>query len=185
MKPLSLRPLAALAMAGAMLYAPALQAGEGHDHDHDAAPAATGPALPRFAATSELFELVGVLDGRQLTLYLDHAADNSPVKDATLELELGGTAVPVKPHGEGEFEAMLAEKPAPGVIPVTATVVAGQESDLLAGELDLHAEEHPQQAQERNGLAVGAWIAAGLAALAALLWAARKLTTGRRAGGAA
>ena len=42
-------------------------AGDGHDHG-DAAPAATGTALPRFAAVSETFELVGVLDGKQVTL---------------------------------------------------------------------------------------------------------------------
>ena len=35
-------------------------AGDGHDHG-DTAPAATGTALPRFAAVSETFELVGVL----------------------------------------------------------------------------------------------------------------------------
>ncbi len=61
------------------------RAGDGHDHG-DAPPAASGPALPRFAAVSDLFELVGVLDGKRLTLYLDHAADNRPVKDAKLEL---------------------------------------------------------------------------------------------------
>ena len=69
-------------------------AGEGHDHG-DAPAAMVGPALPRFTAVSELFELVGVLDGTHLTLYLDRATDNSPVKDAKLELELGGVKVPV------------------------------------------------------------------------------------------
>lgn len=116
------------------------QAGEGHDHG-DEAPSAAGPALPRFAATSELFELVGVLDGKRLTLYLDRATDNSPVKDAKLELELAGAKVKVEPHGEGEFEVMLAEAPKEGVIAVTATVVAGSDSDLLAGELDIHVDE--------------------------------------------
>ena len=61
----------------------ATQAGEGHDHGE--APATpTGSALPRFAATSDTFELVGVLDGHDLTLWLDHAADNSPVEGASL-----------------------------------------------------------------------------------------------------
>ena len=36
---------------------------------------AAGTALPRFAAVSETFELVGVLDGKQVTLYLDRFAD--------------------------------------------------------------------------------------------------------------
>lgn len=65
------RPLAAGLLLGALWMAtiPA-QAGEGHDHG-EAPAAAAGSALPRFSAGSELFELVGVLNGKQLTLYLD------------------------------------------------------------------------------------------------------------------
>lgn len=184
MRYLTLRPLATLAAVVTLLCAPALHAEDGHNHDHDAGPAATGPALPRFAATSELFELVGVLNGKQLTLYLDHAGDNSPVKDAKLELELGGTKVPVESHAEGEFEAVLAEELSPGVIPVTATVAAGQQTDLLAGELDLHEEEQVEEAHVHSWQEYAAWIVGGLVALAALLWIGRKLVS-RRAGGAA
>ena len=50
-------------------------AGGGHAHG-DAPVAAAGSALPRFAAVSELFELVGVIDGRKLTLYLDRSLSN-------------------------------------------------------------------------------------------------------------
>ena len=105
------RPLAAGLLLGALWMAtiPA-QAGEGHDHG-EAPAAAAGSALPRFSAGSELFELVGVLNGKQLTLYLDHAASNAPVKDAKLELELGGRKLSPKAHGEGEFELTLAEAP--------------------------------------------------------------------------
>ena len=113
-------------------------AGEGHDHG-DAPTAMAGSALPRFTPASELFELVGVLDGTHLTLWLDHAADNSPVKDAKLELELGGIKIPVEAHGEGEFEATLAKPLAPGEFPVAATVYAGEVTYLLAGYRDIHA----------------------------------------------
>ena len=88
-------------------------AGDGHDHG-EAPASSAGPALPRFAAASETFELVGVVNGKRLTLYLDRYADGSPVKDAKLELELGGVKVPVESHGEGEFEAMLAQELKPG-----------------------------------------------------------------------
>lgn len=123
---------------GVLNVSPAI-AGEGHDHGE--APVATGgPALPRFTAVSETFELVGVVNGKQITLYLDRFADGSPVKDARLELELGGTKVPVAPHAEGEFEATLPEALKTGVVPVAVTVIAGDETDLLAGELDVHDE---------------------------------------------
>lgn len=141
---ITLLPHKGLALyAALLLFALSAWAGEGHDHGHDHdAPATHGPASPRFAAISETFELVGVLEGQQLTLYLDRADTNSPVPNATLELELGGAKVAVQPHGEGEFIATLAQALPEGVTSVAATVRAGQENDLLAGDLDIH-DEHP------------------------------------------
>lgn len=149
-------------LLAALLAAP-VQAHEGHD---EAPAAATGQALPRFAASSELFELVGVLDGRQLTLYLDHAASNAPVQGATLELDFGGAKLKPVPKGEGEFTLQLERGPQPGLIPVTATVLAGNESDLLAGELDLHAHEPaaPAASARWKYIAAGALALLGLGA---------------------
>jgi len=140
-------------------------------HDHGPAPATVGgSALPRFSAESGDFELVGVLQGQQLALYLDHAADNRPVKDAKLELEIGGTKVAVKARGEGEFEATLAQPLKPGVISVQATVVAGVQSDLLAGDWEIAAitptDANPGRPAWKT---YAAWGAGGLLALALLL----------------
>ena len=160
-------------------------AGEGHDHG-DAPAAIAGPALPRFTAVSELFELVGVLDGKHLTLYLDRAADNSPVKDAKLELELGGVKVPVEAHGEGLFEVTLSTVPAPGEIPIAATVMAGDETDLLAGEIDVHEmEDDDGGAAHVHGWEEYAyWLAAAVLGLVGLAWLIRRLRT-QRIGGVA
>lgn len=156
------------------------QAGDGHDHG-DAPAASAGVALPRFSATSETYELVGILHERKLSLYLDHAGDNSPVKDAKLELEISGKAVAVNNIGEGEFEATLATEPQPGELPVTATVVAGNDSDLLATNLDIHTESHADQ--KTGGLP---WqpVVAGAALLLAVVGALR-LKRNRMTGGAA
>ncbi len=118
------------------LSALAVQAHEGHD---DAPAAVQTSAAPRFAAVSEQFELVGVIEGHRLSLYLDHAADNSPVPDATLELELGGKPLAVTRVGEGLYQAELSQPLADGETPVTATVIAGADSDLLAADIDWHA----------------------------------------------
>jgi len=177
------RSLAACVFAAtALATAPVALAGPGHGHAGAAAPQAAG-ALPRFAATSETFELVGVLNDKHLTLYLDRATDNSPVKDAQVQLELGGNKVDVKPQGEGEFEATLAQPLRPGVIPVTATVIAGAETDLLAGELDLHAAAEPP-AHVHSWTEYAGWAIAGVAGLALLLWLAAQLTRARRRGAA-
>ena len=161
-------------------------AGEGHDHG-DAPVTTGGPALPRFTAVSELFELVGVVNGKQITLYLDRFGDGSPVKDAKLELELGGIKIPVESHAEGEFEATLAQELKPGVVAVAATVMAGEESDLLAGELDLHDEAAVAETQRHGWQETLVWSVAGLAGLALLIAIARRLRASRptMTGGAA
>ena len=74
---------AALVAAPCLLLSPPARADDGHDHAGPA-PATAGAATPRFTASSEAFELVGVLQGRRLTLYLDRVADNTPVKGATI-----------------------------------------------------------------------------------------------------
>lgn len=166
-----------------LLGATILPAHAGDGHDHGEAPAApAGVASPRFAATSETYELVGILNDRKLALYLDHTADNSPVKDAKLELEIGGKAVAVTNIGAGEFEATLASEPEPGEIPVTATIVAGNNSDLLAADLDIHSEAHADK-NPGGGLP---WkpLVAGAAVLLAVGTALR-MKRNRVAGGAA
>jgi hypothetical protein len=188
----STHPLAALSVA-AILLATGTRAlaGDGHDHG-DAAPAATGTALPRFAAVSETFELVGVLDGKQVTLYLDRFADNAPVRGAQIELDIAGAKFKAEAAkgqpGEDTYQVTLKDAPTPGVLPITATVTAGSEADLLAGELDLHEEAHTEApAHARSWTALAGWAAGGLLALAVLVLGGRRLLSPRpfRAGGAA
>ncbi|WP_201492476.1 hypothetical protein [Rubrivivax sp. A210] len=172
----SSQALAALGLAVALLGAgiPA-RAGDGHDHG-DTAPVASGPALPRFAAVSETLELVGVLAGKQLTLYLDRLADNAPVRDAQIELEIAGAKFKAQKHGDDVYEVVLADAPKPGVLPITATVTAGNEVDLLAGELDIHEQAHEQEAAHGHSLKeVAAWVTGGLVGLAVLVLGGRRL----------
>ena len=177
------RPAAAAAglllLAFAAGLSPAARADAGHDHGATPA-AAPSAALPRFAATSDLFELVGVVDGTRLTLYLDHSADNSPVKDAKLELEFGGARIDVKPRADGEFEATLAQPLEPGTVAVTATVAAGAETDLLAGEIVIAAPVQAEALSTPAWRGIAGWSVAGLALLGLLAWLARR-TAARRA----
>jgi len=179
--------LPAAVFAAALLLASATWAGPGHDHG-DAAPAAGGQALPRFSAVSETFELVGVLSGKQITLYLDRFADNSPVRGAQIELEIGGAKFNAEKLGDDEYEVVLPEAPKPGVLPVTATVTAGNEADLLAGELDIHEAAHTEEAAHAHSWTEYAgWAVAIIAVLALLGWGGRRVMNARsvRAGVAA
>lgn len=170
----SYNTLAAWCIA-ALLAGSAAQAiaGDGHDHGDTPAPVA-GPALPRFAAVSELFELVGVVDSKAITVYLDRFADNSPVTDANLELQLDGTVIPLEVHADGEFEGTLQQELKPGVVSVTATVVAGPDTDLLAGELDVHDADADDEAQAQGWKPYVPWLGVGLVVLGFVGWVLHK-----------
>lgn len=180
------RILFLLVTAGMSLFA---AAGPGHDHG-DEAPAVSGATSPRFVAASEFFELVGILNGKQMTLYLDRADTNMPVKDAKLEVEMGGAKLALESVGPGEFKATLAEAPTPGVIPVTAMVIAGHDTDLLAGDLDLH--DHHNEAKSKVSSAwksylpglISGGMAISLVALVTIWLRLRRTSFGVRMGGA-
>jgi hypothetical protein len=143
-----------------------VMAGPGHDHG-EAAPQAQGTALPRFVAVSEDLEMVGIVDGKQLTIYLDRFRDNSPINDAQIHIDIEGSKYKAEKHGVGEYEVILKDTLKPGVIAITATIQAGELNDLLAAELDLHEdEEEPSHGSSWKGIAL--WTGAGLFALIAL-----------------
>ncbi|HSV57345.1 MAG TPA: hypothetical protein VLJ19_00490 [Variovorax sp.] len=169
----------------AFLFAMPAMAADEHGHDHGAPSAASGPALPRFSAVSEAFELVVVVSGRQLAIYLDSFEDNAPVKDADVDLEIGGAKVALKRIADGEYEGTLAEELEPGVIAVTATVAAGNDTDILAGDLVMHGPATAHDSQARSWRAYAAWVAGALGVLGGLTWLRRRAGSAQRAGGAA
>lgn len=159
-----LRLAGVLALSGALLT-PLAQAHEGHD-DGPAAP--TGQAHPRFALESESFELVGVLEGQRLAIYLDRHASNAPVDGAKIELQLGDASYTVEPHGTGEYEVTLPQPLPAGELPVTATLAVGPEADLLAGELHIDEAAHDAPAAAPAWRRYAPWAVGGLVLIAAL-----------------
>ncbi|NDG18381.1 MAG: hypothetical protein EB117_08925 [Betaproteobacteria bacterium] len=148
------------------LFIPLAIAGPGHDHG-DTAPQATSSALPRFTAVSEDLELVGIVNGKLITLYLDRFKDNSPVNDAQIEIDIAGSKYQAQKHADGEYEVTLKEPLKPGVMAITATIKAGELIDLLATELDLHADADAPGIRDA-WKAIAMWIGAGLLAMIAL-----------------
>lgn len=183
----------ALAVVGVALWAATAAAHEGHDHG-DETPAASAPivAAPRFATASDVFELVGALEGRRIVLWLDRAADTAPVTGATLELDLGQGARVARPLGDA-YVVELDAPPAPGRLAIAVTVTAGTEADLLAAELEVPAGTPAASAPASTAVSTAAdaigWIGpigpatAAIAAAAALVgWAlGRRRGAGRAA----
>jgi hypothetical protein len=161
------------------LLSPLAMAGPGHDHS-EAAPQTQGTALPRFVAVSEDLEMVGIVNGKQLTIYLDRFKDNSPVNDAQIDIDIEGSNYKAIKHGEGEYEVILKDTLKPHVIAITATVIAGTLSDLLAGELDLHKNESGHS-DDFSWKTTAIWSSVGLLALMALGLVFRLRPQARRA----
>ena len=132
-------------------------AGPGHDHGESAAPVGPVAVIPKLVLESDLAELVAVVEGRQLRLYLDGWEDNRPL-DATLSLELNGVSVPVKRLEAGLFEAALGELSAQKRIGLVATIALKDEIDLLAGDLVI-----TQDSADAHGLHWEEYLLAALA----------------------
>ncbi len=121
-------------------------AGSGHDHG-DAPAAAAGASTPRFTAHSDLFEAVGVLLADELSITLDRYATNEPVLKAKVELESGSFKAIAEFHADhGDFSVPAAAFKKPGTYAIVLTVTAGDQTDLLAGELVV-PEANAQAAQ--------------------------------------
>ena len=171
-------------VAASAFFATLAIAGDGHDHG-EAKPAASVSASPRFSAQSELFEAVGILGKDELVVYIDRAASNEPVVNATVELEstgikLVGTFEPKL--GEYHFDAKPFAKT--GEYPITLTVKAGADSDLLTGELDVHeagaATPAATSAHAHGWQRAAQWGGGGLVVALLLFFAIRRLVTTRR-----
>lgn len=160
----SLKQLAAA--AAILLVASIAVAHEGHD---DAPKTAPGPAgAPRLAVHSDLFELVAVVEHGAMTLYLDRYASNEPVTDAKIEVESGKERGMATPNADGSytFASKMLATPKSGSF--TFTVIAGKDSDLLAGDLvvaSAQAEHAHASWFSRARVLWGAGIAALLTAM--------------------
>jgi len=156
----------------------AVFADEGHG-GHGAPSSALPAALaPRVEAQSESFELLGVLEGGKLTLYLDRFATNEPVTDAAIEIESGAFKATAQSGGEGVYTAPAAALAKPDQYPMVFTIRAAGETDLLNGTLGVPP---PQGASSppHSWAEWLVWIAAALVALAGIAWLLRRRMTGK------
>ena len=147
--------------------------------------AASGSSVTRFEAKSETFELVGALRDDELSMLINRFETSEPVLDAKVEVESGKMKAVARFHADlGDYSvddaAFLKAMKAPGEHALVITVMAGAESDLLDGTLQVgggrtgtNADAHgPAQEDGRYfGLPIGAWIAIVLAAVVGLGWA--------------
>lgn len=132
--------LASVAVAAPGAHGPNgehLDAPGGHAHTDE------GPRIETF---TETFELVGHLQGEELSILIDRYETNEPVLNGKLEVEFNGQKAPAKFHADhGDYavdDAKFLEALAkPGKHSLVFTLVAGEESDLLEGTMEVKADD--------------------------------------------
>ena len=107
-------------------------------HDLAPAPESAAPAsLPRVAVTSELYELVGVVDGLRLTIYVDRFQDNAPVSDADINVTINDTTEMAERSPDGTYTLVSGQFGPGGLYEFVFDIRAPEGDDLLIGKVSL------------------------------------------------
>jgi cobalt-zinc-cadmium efflux system membrane fusion protein len=123
---------------------------EGHDHG-DAPPPVTSNVAPRAEATSETYELVAVVGGGEITIYLDRFATNEPVDGASIEVEtpLGSETAVARPGDSYRLRAPWVSKP--GRYDLIITVTKDGTADVLPVTLEVPSAHFRIKRQSARG----------------------------------
>jgi cobalt-zinc-cadmium efflux system membrane fusion protein len=127
----------------ALLLAPLVLVAQAHEgHDHGPPEAASGQLAPRVATRSETFQLVGILRGDRLVIYLDRATTNEPVTTADIAVTIGDAADAVNAEwgAEGTYTLTSPQFKTAGPIELVFSITGDAGEDLLAGTLTVPGE---------------------------------------------
>lgn len=132
--------------------------GGGHVHTD------TGPRIDTF---TESFELVGHLQGDELSILIDRYETNEPVLNGRLEVELNGLKAPAKFHADhGDYAVddanFLKALAKPGKHSLIFTLTVGEESDLLEGTLAVEAEKQAHDDSHGHSFSLKTWAVGGI-----------------------
>lgn len=108
------------------------------DEDHGAPPAtAATVAQPRVSIHSEQYELVGVLRGPWLDVYLDRFGTNEPMSGAKIAVTIGDEENMAEPSPDGTYKVASAKFAGSGRLELIFAITAPSSDDLLIGTLSL------------------------------------------------
>ena len=156
--------------------------------------AVTATPIPVVVAESEDFEIVGRLEEKSFIFFVDRNKSNAPVLAATLEVEQGDKKAVARFRPEtGDYliddAGFLARFAQPGAYPMSFTLIAGNESDLLSANFVVNSALTALRSESSWGITdagerqLGGWLLQ--IALLALAGAAVWYFVKRRNGGEA
>ncbi len=138
-------------------------------HGGDEAGEVTGevaPALPRFEAANERFEVVGRVQSDELKIWLDDFATNAPITGAKIEVSVGGRKVAAELEADGTHAIAFPEADKPGSYPISLSILGAGAPVLMGGTLVIGEEE--AQSEPKEGLPMMWLIGGGALALIAV-----------------
>jgi membrane fusion protein, heavy metal efflux system len=130
------RVAALCCVVGVLLSLSAPSAHEGHEDDDATRSALASSTYPRVTARSELYELVGIVRGERLSIYLDHVATNEPVADAKVKVAIADAEpVDAAPAEKGVYTTSFPRSARSGSVEIVFSVTSASGDDLLVGAL--------------------------------------------------
>jgi hypothetical protein len=124
-------------------------------------------AGPRIETFTESFELVGHLQGEELSILIDRYETNEPVLNGNLEVELNGLKAPAKFHADhGDYAVadvkFLEALSKPGKHSLVFTLSVGKESDLLEGTMEVKSGDaekgHAHDDDHDHAFSLNPWV---------------------------
>ena len=104
---------------------------EGEDHGNPEVARQQVAAAPRAEAASDLFELVVVARGGELTIFLDRFASNEAITNAAITVETPSGSVDAAATPDGTYRLPAPWSRAPGRYDLIFTVVSDGAADVL------------------------------------------------------
>jgi cobalt-zinc-cadmium efflux system membrane fusion protein len=146
-------------LAGIFLSLSTPFAHEGHQGDDATRSALASSTYPRVTAHSEPYELVGVVRGERLSIYLDHFATNEPVADAKVKVAIADAeAVDAALAEKGVYTTSFPRWARGRSVEIVFSVTAAGGDDLLVGALTLPSNTGSSDAASSIGAPSSSWI---------------------------
>jgi len=93
-------------------------------------------ATPRIEARSASFLAVGVVREGVLNVHISQLADNSPVRNALVTINLRGNTTPTTAQVDGSYSLQTPDLRLPGPVAIEFNVTQGERRERLHGTLE-------------------------------------------------
>lgn len=168
-----------LCACGVIASVAPVHAHDGEDHgnaDKSTTTSATTQSAvapePRVVASSEELELVGILSGKAMAVYIDRRATNEPVSGLAVAMETGDKTYHATPRQDAVYMILTDQLDTPGRHDLVFTIQGPGVSDLLAGTIEIPPRQGGLGSILLGPMRRWGWLIVGAALI--LFWVVRR-----------